>query len=222
MCRIASTFVGSLLCAGVAYAHGNMAPTAVDTKDLPQLGEELKKTNPFRNVDPELKKRVIRVGSVAYNFNCARCHGLEGISGGLAPDLRKIEADDFGDEWFVDKLQNGKAQNGVYKMPPFKGILSQEASWAIRTYIETRPDLEQLNQVTPAAVVLRERLKKGKKTSSELSAIALQLKALASSVQTVSGAPQADTPMARAAEFLKSKPAKLEKAVLALSEGLSR
>jgi mono/diheme cytochrome c family protein len=30
--------------------------------------------------------------------------------------------------------------NGRQKMPPFDGLLSQEAIWAIRTYIDSRPD----------------------------------------------------------------------------------
>ena len=32
----------------------------------------------------------MQIGSSAYNQNCARCHGLEVISGGIAPDLRLL------------------------------------------------------------------------------------------------------------------------------------
>ena len=50
-----------------------------------------------------------------------------------------MEEGEFGDEWFMERVQNGYSQNGAYKMPPFAEILSQEAMWAIRSYTETRP-----------------------------------------------------------------------------------
>ena len=37
-------------------------------------------------------------------------------------------------------LPHGYTQNGITKMPAFGELLGQEAAWAIRTYIETRPD----------------------------------------------------------------------------------
>ena len=45
----------------------------------------------------------------------------------------------FGDEWFMERIRKGYSQNGAYKMPPFEEVLSQEAMWAIRSYVETRP-----------------------------------------------------------------------------------
>jgi cytochrome c-550 PedF len=71
-----------------AAAHGDVTPQAVDTRTLPQLGKELKAENPYRG-----HGEAIRVGASAYNQNCARCHGLEAISGGIAPDLRKMDND---------------------------------------------------------------------------------------------------------------------------------
>ena len=32
----------------------------------------------------------------------------------------------------------GKVRNGAVYMPPYAGILSQEAIWAIKAYLETR------------------------------------------------------------------------------------
>src|ERR1017187_4068215 len=67
-------------------AHGDVTPHAVDTSTLPTLGDEWRKENPYRGL-PE----AIRVGGSAYAQNCARCHGLDAISGGMSPDLRKMD-----------------------------------------------------------------------------------------------------------------------------------
>src|SRR6516165_16008 len=69
-----------------AWGHGDVTPQAVDTSSLPQLGQEWRPENPFR-----ANEAAIKIGTSAYNQNCARCHGLEAISGGIAPDLRKID-----------------------------------------------------------------------------------------------------------------------------------
>ena len=75
---------------GLALAHGDVTPQAVDTKALPELGDAWawRPENPFHNNDTAVKIR-----SSAYNQNCARRHGLEAISGGIAPDLRKLDND---------------------------------------------------------------------------------------------------------------------------------
>ena len=136
-----------LLAAGLAQAHGDVTPQAVDTKDLPKLGEAWRAENPFRSND-----KAIKVGSSAYNQNCARCHGLEAISGGIAPDLRKLDNDCVAlkdakkktacvkevDDYYLGSLRRGKVRNGAVYMPPFEGILNQEAMWSIKAYLETR------------------------------------------------------------------------------------
>jgi cytochrome c-550 PedF len=122
-----------------AIAHGNVTPQAVDTSALPQLGDEWKTTNPFTG-----NELAIEIGDSAYNQNCARCHGLEVISGGITPDLRKLnDPNEFfspeeADEWFMTRIRHGAVVDGRVYMPPFEGILSQEAMWAIKAYIETR------------------------------------------------------------------------------------
>lgn len=118
-----------------AYSHGDMAPQSVDTKGLNNLGEEWLNKNPYKNND-----LAIEIGSTGYTSNCARCHGLDVKSGGIAPDLRYLEDDDEGDSWFINRVRKGYHQNGITKMPKFEGILSQEAMWAIRTYINSRPE----------------------------------------------------------------------------------
>jgi cytochrome c-550 PedF len=121
--------------AGQVFGHGDVQPQPVDTTGLPPLGDEWRKTNPYRNNELALK-----IGASAFNQNCARCHGLEAISGGIAPDLRYLDKGEDGDEWFLTRIRNGYAQNGMTKMPKFEGILSQEAMWSIRTYLDSRYD----------------------------------------------------------------------------------
>jgi cytochrome c-550 PedF len=123
-----------------AIAHGDVQPQAVDTSGLPELGAEWVDTNPFRGEDGEFHARAVEVGSSAYNQNCARCHGLEAISGGIAPDLRLLEEDYDGDSWYQERVRNGAVRDGRVYMPPFEGIINQEGLWAIRTYIDSRPD----------------------------------------------------------------------------------
>lgn len=140
-----STIMRSTLAAVIAmsssqvFAHGDVTPQAVDTSALPQLGEEWKETNPFTG-----NETAIKIGDSAYNQNCARCHGLEVISGGITPDLRKLNdeneffSQEEADQWFLTRIRNGAVIDGRVYMPPFEGILSQEAMWAIKSYIETR------------------------------------------------------------------------------------
>lgn len=147
-----TTFLfGSLVLAGShLWAHGDVTPQAVDTHTLPQLGAKWLPSNPY-TTGPAAKE-ALRIGTSAYNQNCARCHGLEAISGGIAPDLRKMDADCTGmadeakknaclaemDEYYVATVRRGRTRDGRVYMPPFESTLSQEAIWAIRTYLETR------------------------------------------------------------------------------------
>ncbi len=123
-------------------AHGPVTPQAIDSSTLPQLGEEWRETNPYRQENGDAMKEILRVGSSAYNQNCARCHGLEGISGGIAPDLRFLAPDYDGDEWFVYRVQNGAVRNGAIYMPKMTEHLSQEALWSIRTWLESVSEQE--------------------------------------------------------------------------------
>lgn len=119
------------------WAHGDVTPQAVDVTELPSLGDEWRETNPY--IDGEtLDPKAIEVGSSAYNQNCARCHGLEGISGGIAPDLRILEQGIEGDEWYVYRVREGAVRDGKVYMPKMADYLSQEALWAIRTWLVSK------------------------------------------------------------------------------------
>ncbi len=122
-----------------SWSHGDVTPQAVDTTGLPELGEEWKETNPFRE-NSDIKDLAITIGSSAYNQNCARCHGLEAVSGGIAPDLRALAEDYDSDSWYVERVRNGAVRNDRVYMPKFEGLISQEGLWAIRTYIDSLPD----------------------------------------------------------------------------------
>lgn len=145
-----SALITCLLSAGSAWAHGDVVPQSVDTTSLPQLGEKWLRTNPFS--EGPAHAEALRIGSSAYNQNCARCHGLEAISGGISPDLRKFDDDckDLADaekkqacftemdEYYMGIVRRGRTRDGRVYMPPFESILTQEAMWSIRTYIESR------------------------------------------------------------------------------------
>jgi cytochrome c-550 PedF len=116
----------------LAFGHGSVTPQAIDTKSLKQLGTEWLEQNPY-----EGDEKAIALGKYAYSENCARCHGLDGVSGGIAPDLRALEDGIEGDEWFMERTRGGAVRNGNVYMPPFEGVLDQEAMWAIRAYLIT-------------------------------------------------------------------------------------
>lgn len=134
----------------IVHAHGDVTPQAVDVTTLKPLGDKNLDENPYRS-----DKEAIRVGASAYNQNCARCHGLEAISGGIAPDLRKLDIDKETDIFYRDSVLRGKVRNGAVYMPPFEGILSQEAIWAIRSYIDTRHEVEKAEPASPMTALAK-------------------------------------------------------------------
>ncbi len=124
--------------AGVVFAHGNVTPQAVDTGNLPELGSEVRTQNPFRegNEHGKFNAQAAKVGESAYAGNCAGCHGIRAMSGGLTPDLRELT--EWDDEYFVKRVLNGTERG----MPSFKANLDQNAIWAIKTYVESVPKPE--------------------------------------------------------------------------------
>lgn len=211
-----------MLLASSAAAHGDVAPQAVDVSGLPKLGDDWLEENPWRDPNSEHWKRAVEVGASGYNQNCARCHGLAAVSGGLAPDLRFLEANLDGDEWYLERYRNGYTQNGITKMPAFDELLGQEAAWAIRTYVETRPDEGAMDDHTRRLKEIRDTLAKA--TNAEEDAIAplrKEMMAIAAKVETGSGAPLAVSPASLAADFLDGSADGIKKAVNALTVGLS-
>jgi cytochrome c-550 PedF len=134
--RMATLCAAAIVTTSIAsslMAHGNVTPQAVDTSALPDIGDVWLTHNPYKG-----NATAVKIGESAYGQNCARCHGLEAESGGIAPDLRYLELGDSGDEWFVQRYQHGSAHDGKVYMPPMGEVLGQKAGWAIRTWLETK------------------------------------------------------------------------------------
>ena len=144
---LCTLIAASMLVPIAAFAHGDVTPQSVDTKTLPPLGEQWREENPYRGND-----EAVKVGSSAFAQNCARCHGIDAVSGGIAPDLRKLDRDCVSlkneakkqacykenEKYFLTSVRGGKVRNGAVYMPPFEGVFNQEAMWAIKAYLETR------------------------------------------------------------------------------------
>ncbi|CAA6823762.1 MAG: Cytochrome C550 (Soluble cytochrome C) [uncultured Thiotrichaceae bacterium] len=149
--NIKTTLIGSLatlalISSSVVFSHGDVTPQPVDTEGLEKLGEEWLEVNPYRG-----NGLAAEIGASAYNQNCARCHGLQAVSGGIAPDLRELPWGEDGDVFFVERVRNGAIRNGMTYMPSFEGIVSQEGLWAIRAYLDDlsveKPDDFKLTEV---------------------------------------------------------------------------
>ena len=145
------------------------------------------------------------------------------MSGGLAPDLRFLEAEEYGDEWYVERFRTGYTQGGITKMPAFGELLGQDAAWAIRTYIETRPDTDAMEGVSDELKAIRDQLAiYGEDASgADADAIKARLSEIASGIETLSGAPIADSVAYRAANLIDGTPAAYKSASETLTIGLS-
>lgn len=213
------------LTASLALAHGDVTPQAMDTTGLPSSGEEWLIENPYRadKVGEEVWAKALEIGASGYNQNCARCHGLEVVSGGLAPDLRYLEAEEYGDEWYMERFRTGYTQNGTTKMPAFGELLGQDAGWAIRTYIETRPDGDAMEEYADELKGIRDMLAGFAQSTDGADADALKdrLSDIAGSIDTLSGAPVADSVAFRAAKLIDGTPEMYKAAAETLTIGLS-
>ena len=223
--RAAATVAATAI-AGMVFAHGDVAPQPMNTDALPDVGEEWLIENPYRaeNVGEDVWAIAVEIGASGYNQNCARCHGLEVISGGLAPDLRFLEAEEYGDEWYMERYIHGYTQNGITKMPAFGELLGQKAAWAIRTYIETRPDDAQMADLSDDLKAIRDQLAtlaEAGVANPDSENLKEKLAAIAAEVETLSGAPVADSVAYRAANILDGSPESFKAAAETLTIGLS-
>ncbi len=223
----------AIMAPALAFGHGEVTPQPVDTSALPDVSEDWLEENPYRaeTAGEDVWATAVQIGASGYNQNCARCHGLEVVSGGLAPDLRYLEANIDGDEWYMERFVNGYTQNGVTKMPAFGELLGQKAAWAIRTYIETRPDDGALDPYGDQLEAIRDDLRAKSdalQSGDDFAEMAEQVDAhrtalaeIAGQVGTGSGAPIADSPASRAALALNGTPTSVTEAAEILTIGLS-
>ena len=212
------------LAATHATGHGDVAPQPVDTAALPDVEDGLIE-NPYRAdaVGEETWLAALEIGASGYNQNCARCHGLEAVSGGLAPDLRFLEAEEYGDEWYMERFIHGYTQSGITRMPGFGELLGEKAGWAIRTYIETRPDDVAMEDVNDDLVTIRDQLAMWADDASgaDVDGLIAELGTISAKIETLSGAPVADSVAFRAERILTADPAAFKTAAETLTVGLS-
>jgi cytochrome c-550 PedF len=223
--RTALSIITVFATATLVTAHGDVNPQPVDTAGLPENGAEWLIENPYRaaKVGEDVWLKALEIGSSGYNQNCARCHGLEVVSGGLAPDLRFLEAEEYGDEWYVERFRVGYTQNGTTKMPAFGELLGQDAAWAIRTYIETRPDDYAMAEFADELAGLRDQLAvyADDPTGADADALKARLTAISVDIPTMSGAPIADSVAFRAANLIDGTAGAYKAAAETLTIGLS-
>ena len=217
-----SAALAATVTAGMALAHGDVAPQPVNTDALPDVSEEWLIENPYRDQGEEVWQAAIEIGDSGYNQNCARCHGLGVVSGGLAPDLRYLEAEEYGDEWYIERFREGYTQNGITKMPAFGDLLGQKAAWAIRTYIETRPDDGALDNHSDRLKEIRDELAAmAEGADGDTAALQSELTEIAGTIETGSGAPVADSVALRAAVLISGETPDFAQAAEQLTIGLS-
>ena len=126
-----AALIAGLAMTGLAWARRRGAPGRRHRANA--LGRICKPRTPAIHPTCDLAQKI---GEKAFNQNCARCHGLGAVSGGIAPDVRfLIPVDDDG--YFLSRVMTGSIRDGVTYMPPFEGVLSQEAIWAIRSWLDT-------------------------------------------------------------------------------------
>lgn len=130
------------------FAHGDVTPHPVDTTGLKPVGKEWLPANPYRG-----DKKAIEIGAEGYLHNCAGCHGLNAESGGVAPDLLVADREcldmadkkkqesclkDTDDYFKAIVLSGKKTSDGRVTMPAYDGVFTQEAVWAVKSYIDAR------------------------------------------------------------------------------------
>jgi cytochrome c-550 PedF len=106
-----------------ALGHGDVVPQPVVTTGLEPLGADWREENPYRK-----NAKAIEIGSSGYNQNCARCHGLEVISGGIAPDLRYLDLGKEGDTGSYNGFVTGLRTTARLRCPPSKAFSARKLS----------------------------------------------------------------------------------------------
>lgn len=138
---------GLALGSPTAQAYEVVRPD-VDLSALPPLGETWRDDNPYRG-----NPTAVAIGRQVFNQTCAQCHGADADphSGMPAPDLRplhrfcqRIPSPELkaacmrdNDAFFATSVRFGKVRVGVVHMPPWQGVLPQEAVWAVQAFIES-------------------------------------------------------------------------------------
>jgi len=101
----------------------------IHARGLEQLpNDHWQENNPYRGN----AKAVAEGARLFSRVGCKDCHGIKAVSGGTTPDLRKLGPDK--DALYLERMRNGSSKG----MPSFENRVTQEAMWAIRSYIDVR------------------------------------------------------------------------------------
>lgn len=137
-------------------------PPKTDTSSLPPIAEGWAELNPYRG-----NRAVVATGRALYNESCAICHGPDlNHRNQVGPNLLRLQrgcqkvtdaallqrcmADV--DHYYLKSVRRGKRVLDVQHMPPWDGVLSPQAVWAIRTFIESRTEEQtqaRMSEVKP-------------------------------------------------------------------------
>ncbi|MEO1550160.1 MAG: cytochrome c-550 PedF, partial [Pseudomonadota bacterium] len=98
-----------------------------------------------------------------------------------------------------------------------------KAAWAIRTYIEARPDDAAMADLTPELKDMRDQLANWSEdtTAADPDGVKSRLDEIAAGMETLSGAPLADSPPLRAAAAIDGSASGYKTAAEILTVGLS-
>ena len=126
---------GVLGVSGLVFAHGDVTPQAVNT-GLPALGEEWLDENPIARrastttspcrSAPPLTTRTAPVAMAWKPFPAVSLRTCASWKPATTAT-----------RWYKERVINGAVRDGAVYMPRMADTLSQEALWAIRTYIES-------------------------------------------------------------------------------------
>ena len=108
-------------------------------------------------------------------------------------------------------------------MPAFGDLLGQDAAWAIRTYIETRPDDMAMQDYSDELKSIRDTLQgyASDDSGADPQALTARLQAISLEIPTLSGAPRADSIAANAATQIDGSSGGYAQAAETLTIGLS-
>ncbi|MEN9893113.1 MAG: hypothetical protein RLY78_3408 [Pseudomonadota bacterium] len=141
-------------------APGGPRPERADGWQLP---------NPYRGLPAEALLRVREAGAAAYGRHCAVCHGAAEAAtpSPEGPDLRRLDSacrrladrsqvprcQTDVDTYFLQSVLDGKLRAGQMHMPAWRGLISQEEIWAVRSYTEALavPPPRRLADLPPVA-----------------------------------------------------------------------
>lgn len=79
---------------------------------------------------------TVETGRSLFSTACSRCHGADGVGGGLGGVVPSIKNYDAGEQKFVRVVREGKRGT---PMAPFKGILTDDEIRSIYHYLTSRP-----------------------------------------------------------------------------------